>query len=414
MTMPHLMNCAHQETGWCLTCVAEAQLTQTSAERTLRQLGYVDHGGQYWKPPMGKAPIQLFADRSNPNPRTRDLLDAAGNRYETMDPILCNFHIDDTALRKAGLEIAIDGEEDGQARMYWRPKGYADREKVTITNIEVDGKPRMDLMPQAKVAMEEQGFAVVEAGQTVQPPKSFIYADTKEFTVNGVGTVKVVQPAEPVNAEQDYWSQVIEMFVERLRHGPQTVEVPDVLALLGDCQYVESISQAQAVPTLKATIPQPEPITYPHRFGTGERLQLEGWVSPDRTPADEQQVEIMFLWEGGGPIWLGEAQYKNGRLYGVDGRLPLATTEFWYWRPLESEAAPAVGDGWQPMKTAPTDGRPVWVCGQKLGNSGHDWHYCWAHFDGTSWYETGSESSLLQHLICWVERPPAPQQQKEG
>lgn len=23
MTMPHLMNCAHSDTGWCLTCVKE-------------------------------------------------------------------------------------------------------------------------------------------------------------------------------------------------------------------------------------------------------------------------------------------------------------------------------------------------------------------------------------------------------
>ena len=30
--------------------------TETSAERTLRQLGYTDNGGEYWKPPLGKPP----------------------------------------------------------------------------------------------------------------------------------------------------------------------------------------------------------------------------------------------------------------------------------------------------------------------------------------------------------------------
>jgi hypothetical protein len=29
---------------------------QTSAERTLQSLGYINNGGEYWKPPLGKQP----------------------------------------------------------------------------------------------------------------------------------------------------------------------------------------------------------------------------------------------------------------------------------------------------------------------------------------------------------------------
>lgn len=32
MTMPHLMNCSHSETGWCLDCVAKLQRDQERLE----------------------------------------------------------------------------------------------------------------------------------------------------------------------------------------------------------------------------------------------------------------------------------------------------------------------------------------------------------------------------------------------
>ena len=35
----------------------------TSAERTLKNLGYTDHGGEYWKPPLGPIPDYIKLEK---------------------------------------------------------------------------------------------------------------------------------------------------------------------------------------------------------------------------------------------------------------------------------------------------------------------------------------------------------------
>ncbi len=73
-----------------VTEVAVDNLTRelACAVRTLKQAGYTDHGGEYWKPPLGSAPYQdrVFdwavecfgqADTVNPNIRTMRFLEEA-------------------------------------------------------------------------------------------------------------------------------------------------------------------------------------------------------------------------------------------------------------------------------------------------------------------------------------------------
>jgi hypothetical protein len=38
---------------------------QTSAERTLQSLGYINNGGEYWKPPLGKQPSPQRTEEKN-------------------------------------------------------------------------------------------------------------------------------------------------------------------------------------------------------------------------------------------------------------------------------------------------------------------------------------------------------------
>ena len=38
MTMPHLMNCSHSETGWCLECVKELNADFETAETESRRM----------------------------------------------------------------------------------------------------------------------------------------------------------------------------------------------------------------------------------------------------------------------------------------------------------------------------------------------------------------------------------------
>lgn len=59
---------------------------------------------------------------------------------------------------------------------------------------------------------------------------------------------------------------------------------------------------------------------------------------------------------------------------------------------------------WQPISTAPTDGRPVWVKGDNWGNPMDGQHRCWAWWDGHSWRAAGvgdGEDSELLFLVSW-------------
>lgn len=51
MTMPHLMNCSHQGSGWCLECVKGLQEDRDKVECVLMQIedianNYVGYGGE--------------------------------------------------------------------------------------------------------------------------------------------------------------------------------------------------------------------------------------------------------------------------------------------------------------------------------------------------------------------------------
>ena len=60
---------------------------------------------------------------------------------------------------------------------------------------------------------------------------------------------------------------------------------------------------------------------------------------------------------------------------------------------------------WQPIETAPKDGRPVWVKGDNYGNPMDGQHCCWAWWDGHSWLSDGAGadgSSELLYLVSWL------------
>ena len=46
---------------------------------------------------------------------------------------------------------------------------------------------------------------------------------------------------------------------------------------------------------------------------------------------------------------------------------------------------PVSEDRWQPIETAPKDGRPVWVRGNDWGEDAGPNHYGWAYFDSGKW-----------------------------
>jgi len=43
MTMPHLMNCAHSDSGWCLACVGELEAEREHLERRIREISESEH-----------------------------------------------------------------------------------------------------------------------------------------------------------------------------------------------------------------------------------------------------------------------------------------------------------------------------------------------------------------------------------
>ena len=60
---------------------------------------------------------------------------------------------------------------------------------------------------------------------------------------------------------------------------------------------------------------------------------------------------------------------------------------------------------WQPIETAPKDGRPVWVRGNDWGEDAGPNHYGWAYFDSGKWMwpapvaEGGGEATYLTHWL---------------
>jgi hypothetical protein len=57
---------------------------------------------------------------------------------------------------------------------------------------------------------------------------------------------------------------------------------------------------------------------------------------------------------------------------------------------------------WQPIETAPRDGRPVWVKGWNWGDKTKGIHCCWAWFDGNHWAESGVEDARMEFLFEWL------------
>ena len=61
---------------------------------------------------------------------------------------------------------------------------------------------------------------------------------------------------------------------------------------------------------------------------------------------------------------------------------------------------------WQPINTAPIDGRPVWVRGWDWGKPDTTRHHTWAYWYGDRWTEANSERGELCYLTEWMPLPP--------
>ncbi len=59
---------------------------------------------------------------------------------------------------------------------------------------------------------------------------------------------------------------------------------------------------------------------------------------------------------------------------------------------------------WQPIETAPKDGRPVWARGYDYGDKSQGEHRRWAWWNGRYWQDA-SDDSILTHLTEWMENP---------
>lgn len=65
---------------------------------------------------------------------------------------------------------------------------------------------------------------------------------------------------------------------------------------------------------------------------------------------------------------------------------------------------------WQPIDTAPRDGRPVWARGDNWGHQEKGQHCCWAWHDGANWKSADSDEdgqTTLAYLREWLPRASA-------
>jgi|GEM_PF-5340035 len=61
---------------------------------------------------------------------------------------------------------------------------------------------------------------------------------------------------------------------------------------------------------------------------------------------------------------------------------------------------------WQPIETAPKDGRPVWAKGNNWGKTDAGEHFCWVYWDGDSWQSQSCSdhgSSTMLYLVAWMK-----------
>ena len=71
---------------------------------------------------------------------------------------------------------------------------------------------------------------------------------------------------------------------------------------------------------------------------------------------------------------------------------------------VSAPTPPVSEDRWQPIETAPKDGRPVWVRGNDWGEDAGPNHYGWAYFDSGKWMwpapvAEGGEAAYLTHWL---------------